>query len=127
MIKSNGNVGIGTTAPTKSLHIFSATSPQLRVSQSATNFADFGATSAGDLLLKSKSGNTLIGDDTSYSPVETPLVARGLNASGITMTLYDTTPSAINVGGAIAFGGNDGSNPIRWFANMKGGKENATA
>ena len=69
----------------------------------------------------------MIGTSAESLAPETPLVVRGVNASGITMTLYDSTAMAQDVGGAIAFGRQNGVSSHRWFANMKGGKENSAS
>ena len=42
----------------------------------------------------------------------------------VNMELLDSSAMAQNVGGGIAFGGNDGVITSRWWSQMKGGKEN---
>ena len=131
-IDSTGKVGIGTVNPTQKLEVVNSTSPQLRLSQSAGSiFSDIGVDSNGYTYFNS-SNYSYIGPSawlaTSSSTLpETPLEVAGLNSNGITMTLYDTSAMSQGNGGSIAFGGNDGGISNRWYANMKGGKENAVS
>jgi len=124
-IKS-GNVGIGTTVPRTPLDILSTSGAQMRLTYTDNSvYTNLKTDSSGYFYALSTGGRMFIGKTTDTLTPETPLVVRGTNVNDITMTLYDDSSMAQGVGGAIAFGGNDGAIINRWFANMKGGKENA--
>jgi hypothetical protein len=99
-IDANGNLGIGTTN-TNSLYT---------------------------MLVK---GSSVIGDPTGTSYNATPALSvvgtdSSYTTAPINMMLYDTTAMAQDVGGGIAFEGNDGLTD-RTFAMIHGGKENSTS
>jgi len=65
MLDINGNVGIGTTGPDRTLDVFHASNPQLRITQSdSTEYSDFQvAASTGDLTVSASGEDiTLIQD-----------------------------------------------------------------
>jgi hypothetical protein len=58
VVNNIGNVGIGTTTPNRKLNVLDAnSSPQLRLSQSGSNYGEFLVDAAGDIHVSSNGGN----------------------------------------------------------------------
>ena len=71
-IDTNGNVGIGTTAPDKILEINKSTGGEIRLTYndsdgSAANYADFSVGSGGDLTIDASGGNLLLADSDTFA------------------------------------------------------------
>ncbi|MEK7173153.1 MAG: hypothetical protein AAB740_04230 [Patescibacteria group bacterium] len=99
--QATGRVGIGTTTPTRTLEVFNASNPQLRLSQANGKFFDIAATTTGDLIITSNLGVLLLTDTTNKnvflgeqsSPSDVSIGAGGNVAIG-----YETLKSINNAG-----------------------------
>ena len=61
---SSGNVGVGTTSPSKRLQVFETVADdQFRISYDATRYADFQVDSVGDLIIDAQGGDVRLNDE----------------------------------------------------------------
>ena len=145
---NNNRVGIGVENPDALLHLKSASSPTIHLEDtsqttklklySQDSSAVVGTYSSHDLILTTNSaservrilstGEVLINRTTKPNDINKLVVHGTSPADAYDSTLYlegSETSGAVNTGGALAFGGHDGSQYRNW-GNIYGMKENGT-
>jgi hypothetical protein len=132
-IDSSGNVGIGTTSPSRNLHINDASESNIRL-QGGSDYAELRVKDAdnafsfhfggSERMRIDSSGNLLVGG-TSQSGTANRAAIFSANKFGL--SVIDTTSFTTNVGGALNLGGNyRTAGDAQAFCRVEALKENAT-
>jgi len=134
-IDSSGNVGIGVTSVSAKLHIAAAYNETgLKVFGGAAGYSSpliVGNASSTEYLRVDDDGRLLVGTSSNYN-VPATIAGAATNVSTGTgsyavLSLADTSSAAADVGGGVAFQGNDGVNTLVTFSQVQGFKENSSS
>ena len=119
-----GEVGVGTFA----LQVTNSAGSALKPIGFRAEDIRF-ATGSSERMRINSAGEVLIGTTTQGRETDLAVVGTDQSPTGAwsQFGIYSNDSYAINKGGSMMFGGQDGTNVRSWFAGMKGAKENSTS